>query len=86
MSKSENFTEFQIILLRKMFGELIAKIEPFLFLKEFELLLLLSIFEPMIFHIYALGSLLFDCTINEALCCCIVDFDRCWRLWMANFD
>jgi len=75
-----------MFLSREMFGKGIAKIISSWLLKDLELLLLLSIFEPMVFYINTFYMSFLNGTIYESLCCYIINLDRCRRLGMAHFD
>ena len=75
-----------MFLSREIFGEGIAKIISSWSPKDLELLLLLSIFEPIVFYINTFCMSFLNGTIYESLCYYIINLDRCRRLEMAYFD
>jgi len=75
-----------MFLSREMFGEGIAKIILSWLPKELELLLLLSIFKPMVFYINTFCMSFLNGTIYESLCYYIINLDRYRRLRIAHFD
>ena len=75
-----------MFLSREIFGEGIAKIISSWSPKDLELLLLLSIFEPIVFYINTFCMSFLNGTIYESLCCYIINLDRYRRLEMAYFD
>ena len=71
---------------RNIFGERIGEVALSWFLEEFELLLLISILKPMIFHINVFSPFFFDGTIYKTLCCSVIHLYWYWWLRIAHFD
>jgi len=70
---------------RKMFGEVVSFVvgtcSPF----NFELLLALTVLEPVVSHVNVFGATLLDGLVGNADSCGVVTSHWCWRLGVSHF-
>jgi hypothetical protein len=69
---------------RMMFGEIISQIVTAFAPVDMELVLLLSIFEPVKTHVDGFGTALFHCVIDDTGGTAVVDLERCRGLGMSH--
>ncbi len=53
---------------------------------KFEVFLCFAIQQPEVLHLHCMGTLAFDCVIDNANGSGVVDVNGCWWLWMAEFQ
>ncbi len=68
-----------------VFRWIVAQVFLTWLIRKFEIFLCFAIQQPEVLHLHCMGTLVFDCVIDNANSSAVVYVNGCWWLWMAKF-